>query len=310
MKKIFFGLVLAILGSTTPLLAQKKQPLFVLDLASSKYFKTLYSPYQFNIFEDKLMAFNYDAQWAVYNYSTKKESIDNTFAIKGENYEPFKILFKNTNESIISDLRKVYFMDKNKLTSSLKFNVTIRHVVLLNGKYPLVVLPILTPIRVDSSRSFIELIVYDKSKRLYSKKDAIGYYGNSFRSSKNVLSMVTDSPEGLTEYRYDTLTNTLVKSFYLHDENESYLAFSNEKYVYCIDYDFTKLSIKKRKAQNEHLENVMTIPLKDYFHNLKTNPLRFIEGDPTFRMIDIKGKLHLVYVFNKKLYCYLLDVPN
>ncbi|MBB6001426.1 hypothetical protein [Arcicella rosea] len=310
MKKIFFCLVLTILSITTSIQAQKKQPLFVLDLAASKYFKTLFSPYQFNIFEDKLFAFNDDAQWAVYNYSTKKESIDNTFAIKGKSYDFFNILFKNTNERVIANIRRIYFMDKNKLTSSLKFNVNIEHVVLLNGKYALVVLPILTPIRDDSGGSSIELIVYDGSKRLYSKKDVIGYVSTSFRDSKNVLSMVTDSPEGLTEYRYDTLTNTLVKSFYLYDENESYLAYSNEKYVYCFEDDFTKLSVKKRKAQNERLENVMTIPLKDYFPNLKANPFDFTEGEPNFRMVEIKGKLHLVYLFNKKLYCYLLDVPN
>lgn len=297
MKKIIFGLVITILSTTTSLQAQKKQPLFVLDLASSKYFKTLFSPYQFNFFEDKLLAFNYQAQWAVYNYSTKKESIDNTQTIKSQSYQNFKVV-NTTTGSVVYGYADIYFLDeKKRLKSSLKFKFNVDHHVLLYGKYSLLVIP-----------GMDEYIVYDANKRLCSRKIDVSYTQGSYRDSKNVLSMVSE--EGFVECRYDTLTNTLVKSFYLYDDNESYLAYSNEKYVYCFEDDFTNLSVKKRKAQNERLENVMTIPLKDYFPNLKTNPFDFTEGEPNFRMVEIKGKLHLVYLFNKKLYCYLLDVPN
>lgn len=132
------------------------------------------------------------------------------------------------------------FLMKKRLKSSLKFKFNVDHHVLLYGKYSFVI------------PGMDEYIVYDANKRLCSRKMDVSYTQGSYRDSKNVLSMVSE--EGFVECRYDTLTNTLVKSFYLYDDNESYLAYSNEKYVYCFEDDFTNLSVKKEKLKMNALK--------------------------------------------------------
>lgn len=308
MVKLHLAFVFSLL-SLSSIYAQKKRPLFVLDLPTSKYFKYVMGSKQIQPFDKGLMVgYTRKKQWAVYNYFTHKEYIDNRL---GPTKEPFYDFFNTKDGHIfVYDDNYTFVNKKNHTMAFLDLNTSVTESRVLFDKYLLVAL-----------EKTNEIAIYDKSKRVFSQKvkePLNNYLG--YRYSKNRLSMVIMEyynefeSNRLVEYQYDTLSNKLLISEYLYEGDDlakgNYLSYSDDQYIYCLINNFSQLSIRRRKGQKEKLEEVTRIPLSDYFPNPKINPLVFEDDSPNFFIDEIDGQLCLSYIYKRKLYYYLLDITK
>ncbi len=266
-----------------------------IDISKSKYFKSLMS-IDLLSYDTKQVYYYYNKTWRTISYHNNQEGIAKTLFTNTTNKEEYVFVGEN-KKHLIGFFDTYVFDNQNKLKHRIPFYCMINgFAVFDNCTYFFA-----------SRNNNIVLYKDDKIIQNYQSNEINFRAAYAFRPSKNFISFVMDDDSTVVEFHYDPQKNIIEKKKFI-DYDLGYLSYSNDKHLYCIISDekgFHHLIVKSRV--NNRLVITKTYDLQMYFPKENKSPLRFFEGEPNFRIIEIDSKIYLLYLDKKRLRMFQIE---